>query len=244
MAGWRDAGLDLLFPPCCAYCGVCLTPGVRPVPLCPCCRAKLAVGPGPFCRRCGSLLRHATAEADDCVHCRARLWHLDGVLALGPYESDLRAAVLRMKHFHQQPLAAAMGQLLAARWADCRPAVLGDVIVPMPIHWIRRISRGTSSPEVMAELVAAQRQVTLARGLLRTVRATRKQSLLPPGQRLLNVQGAFRVTSGRPVRGLHVVLIDDVVTTGATANEAARVLRSAGAASVTLLAVARALPDS
>jgi predicted amidophosphoribosyltransferase len=115
-----------------------------------------------------------------------------------------------------------------------------DVVVPMPIHWLRRALRGTSSPEVMAEAIGAQLQVNLAKGMLRCARSTKKQSLLSPRQRQHNVRGAFCVSPKYPPQGLHVVLIDDIVTTGATASEAAQTLRRAGAARVTVAVVARA----
>jgi ComF family protein len=237
---WRAAILDLLFPPCCAYCHVSLESPGDQIQLCEPCRSKLARQPGPFCQRCGNPLKPPEQATDDCPHCRMQAFRFDTVLPLGAYEADLRTAILRMKHFHEQPLAAAMGRQLAMRLKESSTQHPPDTIVPVPIHWIRRASRGTSSPEVMAESVAAELQVPLALRMLRCSRRTKKQSLLSPRQRLRNVRGAFRVSPNCEPRGLHIVLIDDIVTTGATASEAARILRKAGAVRVTVAVVARA----
>jgi ComF family protein len=153
-----------------------------------------------------------------------------------------------MKHFHEQPLASAMGRLLAHRLRQRLTDAAAEleagpqVIAPMPTHWVRRLSRGTSAPEVLAEAMAAETGIRLATRLLQCTRRTAKQSLLSPRQRPRNVKGAFRVRPGNELLGLHVVIIDDVVTTGATANEAARILRRAGASCITVAAVSRALP--
>ena len=131
----------------------------------------------------------------------------------------------------------AMGGLLAKCLEDRvdRP----DLIVPVPMHWSRRLVRGVNPAEVLVEVVAARLQVRSLRFALRCRRKTRKQGTLVPSERRRNVRGAYRVSAGYVIKGAHILVIDDVMTTGATADEVARVLSAAGAESVSLAVVAR-----
>ncbi len=237
---WWGRAADLVFPPCCAFCRTDVDQDTLRPQLCDECRDRLLSQRGPRCGHCGGALPGPSQRASDCPQCRDRVFHFDRVVPLGTYERELRDAIVRMKHFHEQPLAAAVGELLAERVASELGENPADVIAPMPIHWLRRLWRGTSSPEVMAEVVAAQSGVPLARSLLHCRRKTKKQSMLSPWERRRNVHGALGVSSGYLIEGLHVVVIDDTVTTAATANEAARVLRRAGARRVTIATLARA----
>ena len=240
MGRWRHRALDLLFPPCCAYCRRDLQQDSCRQQLCSECRSTLLPPADSRCGKCGELVVHDGRISDECPRCRDRGYSFDAVSPLGSYQAEHRNAILRMKHFHEQPLAAAVGGLLAERLGESLAEKRPDITVPMPTHWWRRMSRGTSSPEVMAEVVAINLGVPWTSRLLKCRRKTKKQSLLSPDQRRRNVQGAFGIGSERNIAGLHVVLVDDVVTTGATASEAARILRRAGASRITVAVVARA----
>ena len=122
--------------------------------------------------------------------------------------------------------------------SDCK----ADVVFPIPTHWIRRIQRGTSGPESLSEFVA--RKLKLAwepHGLIRT-RNTKRQADLTPGLRFGNIRSAFRTARGYDLEGLRAIVVDDVLTTGATCSEAARTLLESGAADVTVAVIARAIP--
>lgn len=116
---------------------------------------------------------------------------------------------------------------------------LPDLIAPAPMHWIRRLERGTNPPEVLTETMAQALSVPALIDLLRCRRTTRKQGTLLPDQRRRNVRHAFSVSAGYDITGAHVLLVDDVMTTGATADELSRVLRQAGAGRVSVAVVAR-----
>lgn len=122
-----------------------------------------------------------------------------------------------------------MSRLLAERTG----ALLGDLLVPVPIHWTRLNARGFNQSERLAE---ALRGAVHAPGVLERVRATRPQVGLDRAERLENLRGAFRATSD--VKGRRVIVVDDVMTSGGTANECARALKEAGAKSVALVAFA------
>jgi ComF family protein len=158
----------------------------------------------------------------------------------GPYAGELREAVLRIKRSSEQALALTMGRLFSGRCVEALGAFMPDVIVPVPMHWSRRLSRGTNNPDLVAECLGARMSVRVDRIGLRRRRYTRPQAGLSPRQRLLNVRGAFRVRLGHTFLEARVLLVDDIVTTGATSSAAAGALKKAGAAAVVVAAIARA----
>ncbi len=121
--------------------------------------------------------------------------------------------------------------------ADDRP----DVLCQVPMHWLRRLMRQTSSAETLARAAANRMKLPLRLRLLRCARQTKKQSLLRHDERRANVAGAFRLERPDRVHELHVGVLDDLMTTGATLDEVARTLKHAGARRVTALVVARAV---
>jgi ComF family protein len=160
---------------------------------------------------------------------------------LGSYDDALRDIVLRMKNAEGDSLSLAMGRLLA-KTRDRRLAEVGaDVVAPIPSHWRRRVVHRTNSAAILAEVLSGRLRVPLAERLLRRSRYTVRQSDLSPTDRWSNVRRAFAVRTGYHLKEAHVLLVDDVLTTGATCSEAAKVLRKAGAAKVTVAVLARAV---
>jgi predicted amidophosphoribosyltransferase len=118
-----------------------------------------------------------------------------------------------------------------------------DVVIPVPMHWRRRLARGSNHSRALAGLLAGNLDLPLGDDLVRT-RYTPPQVNLPRTKRIEMVRGAFGLRSARAVEGARVLLVDDVTTTGATANESARTLLSGGASRVTLAVVAKAEPPT
>jgi ComF family protein len=185
-------------------------------------------------------LSEIDAGKPDCAHCRGSRFHFRGVTGLGVYTGPLRGAVLRMKHPHGELLALALGQLLAARLETTSEAEF-DLIVPMPMHWLRRIARGVNCPELLAEPISRRLGVAADTGLLRFRRKAKQQSTLAPTLRRRNLRRALAVSPGYALAGAKILLVDDILTTGATASEAARVLKTAGAESVHVAVAARGI---
>jgi ComF family protein len=237
-AGW-SAAADLLYPPRCAACGddCTATPG-QPL-LCASCAAELSPSGHPACKRCAMPCSANDAAGSDCYECRGRKLLFEEARTLGVYDGPLRSAVLKIKHYHHEPLAAALGSRLADRIGQEPFAAGCDLVVPVPMHWLQRMWRGTNAPDTLARAVASAKRLKLAAGLLVCTRMLRRQHTLPLEQRRANVRNAFRVSWRYSVRGARILLIDDVMTTGATAHEAARALRKSGAAAVCVAAVAR-----
>jgi predicted amidophosphoribosyltransferase len=150
--------------------------------------------------------------------------------------------VIRAKQFFEYPLAATLGVLLAEELADHALSQSIDVVIPIPKYWIKRIIRGTNAAEVLSESIARIIERPLMPAAL-NCRKTRKQSLLGWSERQRNVSGSFRVAKGYDFRDAHVLIVDDIMTTGATAQDAARALRKSGAKRITLAVTARAIGE-
>lgn len=227
---------DLLFPAQCAYCASEIEHGV----LCPTCIARLTIDPGPTCVRCGARTPDLRSPAPDCVRCRDLKLHFSRVLSLGVYQAELRMTVLRAKHAGQSGLALAAADLMWERRAERIRALGCDVVCAVPIFWRRRWSHGGNPPELLAERWSQRLGLGPGERLLRRTRNTAPQTEVPVAQRFRNVRGAFVLERGYAIQGAKVLLVDDVMTTGATCSEAAKALRAAGAAEVAVACLARA----
>jgi ComF family protein len=229
--------LHLLYPGACAACG-------RPLPaeqahFCAACHATLTADPHPVCPRCAGTVGPFVPLADGCTRCRDVSLHFESALRLGPYDGRLRELVLRMKHGSGEGLAELLG-LLWAEQAGTRLRALGaTAVVPVPLHWRRRWARGYNQSEALARALAGHLGVPCRPRWLRRVRHTPMQTRQAPSQRPRNVRDAFRARPGA-CAGQVVLLVDDVLTTGSTASEAARALHAAGAARVVVAVLARA----
>ena len=233
-----DAGAGLvriLYPPACAHCH-----GRSPGPmLCDTCRpAMLATADMPVCPRCGAVVGPAAYLEKGCFLCRESRYAFERVVRLGRYEGELKHACLRIKDPRGSRLATALADLLVeVQGAELR--TLGaDLIVPIPLHWLRHWRRGYDQAGHLAQRLGLRLGLPV-RAVLRRRRPTSPQSELSPTERRRNVRGAFRVRPSPALQGASVLLVDDILTTGATCHQAARVLRRAGARRVVVAVVAR-----
>lgn len=233
------AGVNLVFPPSCAICQQPLATRVDEPLVCQPCRQKV-VDNRPTCGRCGELAPEITAGRDSCPICHGKRLHFSTVIRLGQYEGVLRAAVLRAKQSREQPVSQALGDLLSTTRCDALTRLELDALVPIPMFWLRQMWRGCNHAEVLAERMARRLELPLAGFLLKRIRHTQQQSHLSPPQRFKNLRGAFRVRKHRDLAGARLLLVDDVLTTGATCSAAARALLEAGASYVAVAVVARA----
>jgi ComF family protein len=228
--------LHLLYPGACVVCRAPLPPGGPP--FCPACRTALTTDPFPACPRCAATVGPFVQAADGCTDCRDSRFRFDRALRLGVYEGALREVVLRMKHAAGEGLAERVGELWAEHAGDRLRQAGADVVVPVPLHWWRRLRRGYNQSEALARRLAAGLGLPCQASWLRRVRNTPHQTGRSAADRRTNVRGAFRARPGAPLRGQSVLLVDDVLTTGSTASEAAGALRAAGASGVTVAVLA------
>jgi ComF family protein len=145
-----------------------------------------------------------------------------------------------MKRLSGEALTIAVADLLCDRQGQQIAAFRCDSIVPIPMHWTRRAVRGTNSAEIIAEVLSRRLGLPVAGRRLVRRRKTLPQFNLNPSGRIRNIRRAFRLSAGYHCSAARVLLVDDILTTGATCNEAAKVLRAAGATRVAVAVVARA----
>ena len=199
---------------------------------CPVCVEPMGRHMGGVCLSCWD----EVTASDNAIQRRPDRY-IESLTTIGPYEGRLRA-IIRCLKFSDLP---GLGEFLAERIAGRLPidAKQADIIVPVPLHGWRRWRRGYNQAERIAVTLRPSLGIPVAPGLLVRSRATAAQSGRSRPERLANVRGAFRASAG--LRGLRVLLVDDVVTTGATLRECARTLKAAGVRSVHAAAAARTL---
>lgn len=214
--------LGLLFPGECPACGEAAHDSTN---LCDGCRSAVA-DPFDACPRCSSTVGPHTADPAGCPKCRDETFAFAGTWRLGPYHGPLGPLVKRIKTPAGFRLAGALAGLWAGRHGTTASAAGFDCVAPIPLHWTRRFARGYDQADALAAEVA-RRLGLRCRPLLKRRRATARQTGVSATARRDNVRGAFRARRSRrkPAR---VLLIDDVLTTGSTANEAARALTRSG----------------
>ncbi|HEX6863595.1 MAG TPA: ComF family protein [Thermoanaerobaculia bacterium] len=227
--------LHLLLPASCLGCGEALFSSA-PLSLCAPCRGKLSPL-GQACAVCaGPLDAFEPPSGYRCGACRERPPAFDRLLALWTYRPPLDAVVQGLKFRRLDYL----GRHLALALMDGLGEALDgfDGIIPVPLHWQRRLTRGYNQAERIASPLAARLGLPLIPAL-RRIRRTPPQTSLGKADRLANLRQAFRVPRPGKIRGLRLLLVDDVATTGATLDMAAAALRRAGAAGVTAVVAAR-----
>jgi ComF family protein len=224
---WRVL-LEGLFPARCIGCGV------RGTALCAGCRAELPYLPAGVCPRCAA----RRGARGVCGGCRQLAPALSGVRAAFAYQGAARSAVLTLKFKSGRYLAPLMGELLREHIA-ARP-LQADVVVPVPLAPRRLRQRGFNQAHLLANEVApAVRGAVLPDALKRIERPA--QQTLPASERLVNLRGAFSCPRPEDLRNRRILLIDDVVTTGATLSACTAALSDAGARRISALAFARDL---
>jgi ComF family protein len=227
--------LDLLFPPLCIGCGEPLGAGRG---FCPACWSGITFLDGPACDCCGLPFAFDPGPGTRCGSCLARPPSFDRARAIFAYDEKSKGPILALKHADRLDLVpgfalwlARSGQTLLAE---------ADLIMPVPLHRLRLWQRRYNQAAELARQLAAHSGKPLAVDALVRIRPTESQGAMASAKaRRRNVLGAFRVAASARVEGRNILLVDDVLTTGATAEACARALKRAGAAKVQVLALAR-----
>jgi ComF family protein len=246
--------LDILYPPRCPFCGS--LPGMvsnKPSPrafgaddcsrreiilerekiICPRCAEELPwIEKG--CGRCGRPLEKGD---NNCSYCRGANFYFDDCCALSLYQGEVRKAVHLLKYHGKRSLAAPLGKLLSLKLARMPWISSVKCLVPVPLYPERLKLRGYNQSRLLADVIGKELHLPVAEVLVR-VRDTGSQTGFNRIQRRNNLHGAFEC-SLVPERGSHVLLVDDVLTSGATADEASFSLKRGGAARVSIAVLAR-----
>jgi ComF family protein len=236
---WRQLGravVDGVLPPRCLSCGT--TVG-EPDALCGSCWAAITFFAPPWCAVCGLPFPHPMGEGAICGDCARQRPSWERARSVLRDDKNSRRLVLMLKHGDQTHLAGAFGRWMHRAGSEVLAGA--DLLVPVPLHWTRLFTRRFNQSALLAQAIHTAGGPPVGADWLVRRRRTPSQGTLGPLARARNVRGAFAVKRGRDVKGKRIVLIDDVLTTGATAEECARVLRRAGAAHVGVLVLARAV---
>jgi len=235
----RRAGrlvLDALLPPRCLGCGALVE---EPGTLCAGCWQGIEFLAPPCCAACGHPFEYALPDGTLCAACMWRQPAYDRARAVFRYDNASRELVLGFKHGDRTYAAPAFARWLAR--AGSESLADGAVIVPVPLHRWRLFRRRYNQSALLAQALGRLTGVTVLPDVLLRRRNTRSQGRLDPPARRRNVRGAFALRPGGAgdIDGRRVLLVDDVLTTGATAEACARALRRGGAAAVDVLTLAR-----
>ena len=228
--------LDLLLPPRCLACSEEVS---QPQALCAACWRKVTFLGEPCCACCGLPFDYDLGGGALCGACMRAPPAYDRARSALRYDDGSRRLVLSFKHGDRLNGAPAFGDWM--RRAGAGLLADADLLVPVPLHWSRLLRRRYNQAALLAYAIRARGGPAVAPDALRRRRRTPSQGKLGTEERRRNVRRAFALKSGMNVDGLKVVLIDDVLTTGATVEECARILKRAGAARVDVLTLARSL---
>jgi ComF family protein len=227
--------LDLVFPPRCANCQAL---GAL---LCDRCRATITLPQPPLCARCGRPRANARAgeQCDLCASGRGPI-HLTSLRAATVYDGAIRSAILAYKFRGVRRLVEPLGEMLADAYK--REGLDAEVVTHVPLHTKRRRERGYDQSQLLAREMARRLNLPFLPDPVKRVRATEAQTHLQGDQRIANVAGAFALanpTVVERVKGRHILLIDDVTSTGSTLDATAAALAEARPAAIRGLALSR-----
>ncbi len=227
--------LDAVLPPLCLGCSeIVATPGA----LCSTCWPRFNFIAAPQCERCGIPFVEDIVGAR-CVECLTRPPQFRRARSVLVYDDKSRRVVLPLKHGDRTDMARACGAWMARAGAELLAEA--DLVAPVPLHWRRLFTRRYNQAALLARSVARNVDAVLAPDLLQRARWTGSQAGLKARERRRNVRQAFEVHPRwqAKLKGRTVVLVDDVLTTGATVEACTRALQKAGAAHVDVLTLAR-----
>ncbi|MBI5397803.1 MAG: ComF family protein [Verrucomicrobia bacterium] len=229
----------LFYPAECAVCAAALDPAATASALCEACGAELRPLRRPFCGRCNLPFEGDITADFRCAHCAELAFHFERAVCGCRLSGVARECIHAFKYRRALWLGAELVALLSAaarervRWAEV------DVVVPVPLFGARQREREFNQADWLARRLVRALGGRVCAGNLIRLRDTAQQALLSPSERRENVRDAFAVRRPAVFTGRRVAVVDDVFTTGATTDECARVLRTAGARSVLVLTVAR-----
>jgi ComF family protein len=233
------AALDFIFPPLCHVCRTFI-PDAGHLHICPACRERLLPIATPLCTVCGIPFIGA---GDDhiCGDCITARHHFDAARAALVYEGAVHDLIHAFKYRGKTHLRRPLALLTIESLSGFVQSRAPDLIMPVPLHRKRLRSRGFNQAVLLCELLSNHWNMPLDRHNLRRIRWTEPQVNLSAGDRRVNVKGAFSLHNPELVHGRRVLLVDDVLTTGSTVEECARMLKNVGAVDVSVVTVARAL---
>ena len=238
---------SLFFPAPCRLCGEMLSEASR-IPICRSCLDRISPWNSPLCPRCGRPFVSAMAvtgiDRPLCHGCRRGLYDFDFARSYAAYGDSMAGAVVLLKYERVTALAELFARWLAPIVRASESEIRSDVVVPVPLHRARQSERGYNQAELIARALAKRLGLPYRTHLLVRTKPRPEKRRLTVHERWQSVKNAFELREGERVDKLRILLVDDVLTTGATLDACSRALRDAGAVYVAAVTVARAVPRS
>ncbi len=228
---------DLMFPPKCIYCGTLLKPETRPL-ICRDCAENIPVY-GNKCAKCGGELNFVDGRPV-CTTCRVAGRYFDGCLTSAGYDGKMRDAILEFKFKYRMYMSDALAVFLTDKLREIGVNMRNiDYITSVPCDIARQKERGFDSAGLIAKEVAKKLGIPYRNDVISKIRCTASQRGMNASQRAENVKGSYKTEKIPEVKGKSILLIDDILTTGATLMEVSRTLKRSGANYVFCAVVAK-----
>ncbi len=233
--------LDLFYPRYCLHCN-CSLGNSHECYICEDCKKEISHVSDTRCIRCGiSIGPYISSDAKEgCIVCKGKPLYFDTVTPIVRYGSVIKTLVHKFKYAKQRFLARILNDIIIEHKRIKESISDIDIIVPVPLHWIKRLHRGFNQSELLSLGIQRHFLKPIVRNNLYRIRNTEAQTLLSKTQRQINIRNAFSVRRPEIFRGKRILLVDDVLTTGATASECSKKLKESGAESVHIVVLATA----
>jgi len=230
-----DVALRLVMPDVCPCCLARRASDPNQAGLCADCAAQCAEFAGPRCPACGGALDGVLALCTECLQASDRPWQQ--AVSVFPFGGKVRELVHRFKYRGHTYLTRFFAEHMLQNWTRYGGSV-PDVVMPVPLHWFKQMRRGYNQAELLAQQISKALRVPCVCPVRRR-RWTAQQAMLDFSARQDNMKNAFALTASQAILGRHVLVVDDVMTTGATLADVSRTLQRAQPATVSVLTVAR-----
>jgi competence protein ComFC len=237
---WADIGAGFLYPNLCQICHS-MRATTQQGFVCGACRQQVRFIAPPYCSRCGLPFEGEINTTFECGNCRELELHFEWARAAVAAKGVVLEVIHRYKYNRELWFEPFLGDLLISQAAKEISSENWDVIVPIPLHRVKQRQREFNQAERLAKLLGRITKIEVANRLLKRLKSTDTQTLLSRADRAANVKAAFAVCEGEWIKDKRILLIDDVLTTGATASACAKALRDKGSGHVAVWTVARGL---
>ena len=225
---------DFVWPPKCLICDNSLENGIKFI--CDECEKNIVIFSPPFCFHCGKPLFYSGGHSERlCALCKEEKDHFDRAFIVGSYEKSLRDAIHKFKYKKKAGLLKYFSVLMNDYIGGNNVLDKVDLIIPVPLFLTKKRERGFNQSELLAKEISKNWHVPVSNKNLYRFRHTEPQYNLDYTQREKNIKGAFKLKDKNTIKGKRILLVDDVVTTGATVNECSRILKRDGNAKDVLI---------
>lgn len=231
--------IDLIYPRICLVCKSKLQAAHIDNLVCKKCWCAIDMNAPPFCRSCGKQLEKKSFAGNICPKCVRKTLNFDRAFSPCRYDGVIKELIHSFKYAGKDYLGAPLSRLMVEFIREYNlPIEYMDYIIPLPLHSAKMREREFNQAEILSRHIAVEFNKDILKGNLIRRRFTRTQTELEPQERFLNVKGSFSLREPDKIKGKNLLLVDDVLTTGATASEAAGALKDNGANIVFVLTLA------